>query len=578
MHDFSSTDLKIPGGSSARSRPYRFFTLCALFTALVCWGQPLSAKGRWVELNIGPFRVDTDGDLARARQTLANLEQLRWILGGMLENKDMQATWPFRILITDTAPAGAHSFQLAHGQYVVAVRPGSEPSFVEVARLFLEANTPRLPAEADSGLARLFYEMSARGSQVTWAKKPVDADAAWARMQLFATKPEYAGRFPVFLNNLRGGSLVTVAEANAFGKPSSALEQEIAGYFASGAAPSVTTSARPLDPKRDFGEHLFDEVLAGVFLGDGLLTADRTRAEEAYKAAGNADLEALAQEGFALLAIAEKDDPQQYLEGAITAGTKSAWVFAEAAESQNPAEASTLLMKARELNPRWWLPPAKLAELTQDARQKEQFLQEACQKNPRSADLWQQLAELQSRQGKSRPAQNSWIRAEDAAATPAERKAIHEKRRSLENERLDAEENAKKQEAASARAEEDRLRNDQMARIRRAEQKADAANSAGTDEPRGEVLQWWKAGERPLEASLVRVDCVGEQARLVLKSDSGKPLSLLVADPAKVHKEGPDAGFTCGALPAPRKVSITYKVRPDKQLGTAGDVVSVRFE
>jgi hypothetical protein len=567
--------LEIFGNSAALSGMRRCSLLIAILASL---SMPLSAKGRWVELNIGPFRVDTDGDMAGARQTLANLEQLRWILGGMLENKDLQATWPFRILIADGAPAETSSFQFAHGQYVVAVRPGSEPSFIEVAQLFLEANTPRLPAEVDSGVSRLFFEISARGSQVTWAKKPANPDVAWARMQLFATKPEYAGRFSVFLNNLRGGSLLSVAEANAFGKPSSALEQEIAGYFAAGAAPAVTTAARPLDPKRDFGEHSLDEALAGVFLGDALLTADRSRAEEAYKAAGNADLEALAQEGFALLAVAEKDDPQQYLEGAMAAGTKSAWVFAEAAESQSPAEASTLLMKARELNPRWWLPPAKLADLTQDVHQKEQFLQEACQKNPRSADLWQQLAELQSQQGKGRLAQNSWIRAEDAAATPVERKAIHGKRLSLENERLDAQENAKRQEAASAKAEEDRLRNNQLARIRQAEKKADEANSAGTNEPKGEVLPWWKAGERPMEANLLKVDCLGEQVRLVLKSDAGKPLSLLVADAAKVHKEGPDAGFPCGALAAPRKVSITSKVRADKRLGTAGDVISVRFE
>jgi len=51
-----------------------------------------------------------------------------------------------------------------------------------------------------------------------------------------------------------------------------------------------------------------------------------------------------------------------------------------------------------------------------------------------------------------------------------------------------------------------------------------------------------------------------------------------VVDPAKVHKEGPDAGFPCGTLAAPRKVSLTYKVRPDKRMGTAGDVVSIQFE
>lgn len=578
MHDFSAAGIEIPGNDSVRRKRYCFFTLCELLAVFFCFAISAPAKDRWVEFNIGPFRVDTDSDPGRARQTLANLEQLRWILGGMLENKDLQATWPFRVLITDAAPPGEPSFQFAHAQYICAVRPDSEPSYIEVARLLLEANTPRLPTEVDRNLPRLFQNLSARGSRVTWAKKPGDADLDWARLQMFATKPEYAGRFSVFLNNLRGGALLSVAEANAFGKPSEVLEKEVAAYLASGPIPEITVSARPLDPKRDFGEHSLDDPLAAVFLGDAFLHADRSKAEEAYKAAGNADLESLAQEGFALLAKGEKNDPDEYLEDAISHGTKSAWVYAEAAEGRNAAEASVNLMKARELNPRWWVPPAKLAGITDNPRQKEQFLKEACQKNPRSADLWQELAELQTRQGKGQIAQNSWIRAGDAAATSEERKAIHEKRRALENERLDAQQNARKQEADAAKAEDDRLREAQLARIRKAEQKADEANSAGTDGSSGQVLAWWNAGEHPVQGELVKVDCLGEQARLTLRVDGGKRLSVFVADPAKVRKEGPDAEFACGALAKPRKVSLTYKARPDKRVGTAGDLVSIRFE
>jgi hypothetical protein len=447
-----------------------------------------------------------------------------------------------------------------------------------VARLLLEANTPRLPAHVDRNLPRLFQNVSAHGSRVTWAQKPAKPDLDWARVQMFATKPEYAGRFSVFLNNLRGGALLSVAEANAFGKPSDVLEKEVAVYLASGVIPEITVSARPLDPKRDFGEHSLDETLAAVFIGDAFLKTDHAKAEEAYKAAGNADLESLAQEGFALLAKAEKNDPDEYLEDAISHGTKSAWVYAEAADSGSAGDASASLMKARELNPRWWVPPAKLAEITEDPRQKEQYLKEACQKNPRSADLWQELAELQTRQGKGQAAQNSWIRAEDAAASPEERSAIHGKRRALENDRLDAQQNARKQEAQAAKAEDDRLREAQLARIREAEQKAATANSGGKDESSGEVLQWWNAGEHPAQGDLMKVDCLGEQARLLLKLDDGKRLSLLIADPAKVRKEGPDAEFACGALAKPRKVSLTYKARPDKRVGTAGDLISIRFE
>jgi hypothetical protein len=551
------------------------FLVFALLLVLPDSGQ---ARQRWVELNIGPFRVDTDADPTRARQVLANLEQLRWILGKMLENKDLSATWPVRILITSSAQPNASQFRLAHGEYIAAVRPDAEPSYVEVAKLLLESNTPRLPQDVDTGVPQLFYELTAHGSKVTWAKKPPGAGLAWARVRLFTTKPEYAGRFPVFLNNLKGGSLLTVAEANAFGKPSETLEKEAAAYLSSGAVEPVTTSERPLDPKRDVGEHSFDEAMASVFVADTILDSNRAAAESAYKAAGNAGMQALAQEGLAMLAIAEKNDPSEYLESAITAGSKNAWVFVTAAESQQSGDASSRLMKARELNPRWSVPAVRLAELTADPRQKETYLQEACQKNPRSAQLWQELAELQTKRGEGKLAQNSWIRAEDAAANPEEKQAIHQKRGSLENERLDAQENAKRQEAAAAKAEEDRLRNEQLSRIGKAEQKANQANADGSSESSGEVVQWFGAGEQPLQATLTQVDCVADQFRLRLKTSAGRNLSLLVPDPSKLQKEGPDTELTCGPLTSPKKLTLTYKTRPDKRMGTAGDVVRLRFE
>jgi hypothetical protein len=396
---------------------------------------------------------------------------------------------------------------------------------------------------------------------------------------MFATKPEYSGRFQIFVNNLRGGSLLTVAEANAFGKDSKTLESEVAAYFASGAGEGVTISARPLDPKHDFGEHSFDEQFAELYLADAFVASDRQRAERGYKAAANGGYRAQAQEGIALLVLAENGDPREYLDGAIAAGTKNAWVYAKAAESRTPGEAAGLLKTARELNPRWWLPPAQLAELAEKPAEKEALLVEACQKNPRGSDLWEKLAELQSHQGKGSAAQNSWIRAEDAAANLAEREAIHKHREALENERLDTEEAAKRKAAEDAQAEDTRLRNEQLARIHAAEQRANASGGTGAaDQTESGIAHWWNAGERPLEAQLLRVDCLGQQARLQLKTSAGKLMSLLVADPSKIEMDGTGAELACGAQQPVRQVSLNYKPRPDKKLGTMGDVVAIHFE
>ena len=573
----------------ARNRPLRWQSrmghrLLAFCACLLALSAPAFGRDRWTELNIGPFRVDTDSAVSQARQTLATLEQLRWILGGMLENKDLEATWPFRVLLSASAPSpskdGAAVFRLAHGQYIVALRPGSQPSYAEVARLFLEANTPRLPPEIDSALPRLFEAMEAHGAHVTWAKRPAKPDLTWARVQYFATRLEYSARFSIFINNLRGGSLLGVAEANAFGKDAKVLESEISSYLASGARPDSTISARPLDPKHDLGEHPLDDALAQLYLADTLLDSGGQRAEQSFKAAGNAGYRALAQEGMALLVLAENGDPREYLDGAIAAGSKNAWIYAKAAEDRSPPEATGLLKTARDLNPRWWLPAAELAKLAPTPAEKQDLLAEACQKNPRSAALWQQLAELQTQRGLSSAAQNSWIRAEDAAATPDERRQIHQRRQALENERLDAAEKAKRDTEEAARAEDARLQNEQLARIHAAEQRANEANnqSAGSSAGQGEVVHWWNNGENPVMATLLRVDCLGQQARLHVKSEAAKSLVLLVADSSKVQLDGPAAQLACGAQAPARKVSVIYKPRPDKKMGTSGDVVSIHFQ
>lgn len=539
----------------------------------------VSARDRWVELNIGPYRVDTDGDVGAARETLATLEQLRWVLGGMLENNNLEAVWPFRVLITAAAPPDSRTITLVHGQYLLGIRPGNNLPYHKIASLLLEANTPRLPREIDTAIPLLFDGMEAHGSRVTWAKKPPDATLDWARVQLFATKPEYSGRFRIFVNNLRAGSLVTVAEANAFGKDSKTLESEVAAYLPSAPTQGITISGRPLDPKRDVGEHDFDADVADLYLGDIWLETDRSRAEQNYKAAGNAGFQALAQEGLARLILQEKGDPREYLDRAIAAGSKDAWIYAKAAEGRPPPEAAGLLQTARELNPRWWLPAAKLADLAQKPAEKEALLLEACRKDPRSAALWQSLAELQSRQGKGSAAQNSWIRAEDAAATPAERARIHQRRESLENERLDAEAAARRKQAEAAQAEDNRLRNEQLARIHSAEQRANTANGGdGQASTETGVAHWWNSGERPVDAELIRVDCLGQQARLRLKTGAGKVLSVLVVDPSKVEMYGANATLACGAQQPARKVSLNYKPRIDKAMGTSGDVVTIHFE
>ena len=95
-----------------------------------------------------------------------------------------------------------------------------------------------------------------------------------------------------------------------------------------------TVSGRPLDPKRDFGEHSLDGAVAAVYLADVQFSADPKAAEAAYKSAIEAGgvAAALGYEGLAKTAKLDKEDPKPFLESAMKAGSKSAPVYVAAAE------------------------------------------------------------------------------------------------------------------------------------------------------------------------------------------------------------------------------------------------------
>ena len=396
-------------------------------------------------------------------------------------------------------------------------------------------------------------------------------------MHLFATKPEYAGRFNVFMNNLRGGSRRLVAEANAFGKDSKTLEKEAAEHLSSGAAQPVTISARPLSPKRDLGEHSIDAALADLYLADARLDTDPKSADASYKAAVEVAHAALGQEGLALVVTHEGGNPEEYLEAAIASGSTSPWVYVQAAKDRSANEAIPLLKKAAELNPRWWVPVHEQSKFATKPAEKEALLEHAAKLNPRSAALWQELAELQSRDGHGLLAQNSWARAEDAADTPAERAKIHERAASLVDRRLDAEEAARRQIAEDARVEQERLRDRQKAKIQAAEQRANKANG-GTDDDLKNVVPWFTAQNPSVEGELTRVECEDRQAKIWVKPRGARVLVLLVTNRSTVSIDESRKPFPCGIQHPPRKLSLTYKPRNDAQLGTAGDVTAIHFE
>ncbi len=534
-----------------------------------------SAKEHWTELNIGPFYVDAETDAAAARDTLTQLEQLRWVLGGLLESKDLQSVWPVRVLLTRNEKTNPNQFVWQNGQYLLLASPGNRVSLAQVAGILLDANTPRLPPQVESGVRQLFSTLEAHGSRVSWGAPPAHPDLDWARMQLFATKFEYSLSFHIFLNALRSGSTLRVAERNAFGKEAQVLEDEAKAHLASHDWQAVLVSGRPLDPKRDFGEHVLDGAVADIYLADAELATDPKATEAAYKSGIEAGdgAAALGYAGLAELAARDKEDPRPFLEDAMKAGSKSAPVFVKAADGLSANEALPLLKRAEQLNPLWAEPIFLEAQLTPDLAQREVLLQKAVHLDPRDTQAWVALANTQTANGHAEVAQGTWLRAEDSAATPEERDRIHQQRLASEQERLDAAEAARCKERDAARLEDERAQQAEAARIRAAEEKANEKLEAAAGGAKPEKVVPWEetVRQRKINGTLIRVDCLRHSDRLWVKDKTGKVLQLFLKEPNQI-----DAA--CGSQQQPRRVLIAYSPRDDDGFHTSGDVVSITFQ
>lgn len=427
-----------------------------------------------------------------------------------------------------------------------------------------------MPPAVESGLRQLFNTLEAKGSRVTWGGPPQHPDLAWARMQLFATKPEYSGRFHIFLTTVADGSGISIAETNAFGKSADLIEKEASSNLASHNWQAVPVSGRPLDPHRDFGEHSLDAIAAEVYLTGARLPADQKAAEDAAKAAVMAGKEtsALGYEALAELAQLQNKDPQPYLQQAIEAGSHSANVYFMESQNVMPVDVLPMLRKAAIFNPRWAEPVLGEAQVAADTRDYEELLKQAVKLEPRSAENWQLLAQAQLVNGQVAQAQGTWLRAENAATSDAERAKIHHRRLDFEAKRLDAAEAERRHERDAAVADDQRARNAEEDRIRQAEEKANAAldAQAGGAEPTN-VVPWWndKSG-MTIKGMLTKVDCLSGHDRLWVTGADGKPIPLLLRNPSQFPP------LACGPRHPPQNITLGYSPHRDSTSGTAGEI------
>jgi len=520
----------------------------------------LAAQERWVEFLAGPFEVMTSAGERSGRETLAQLEQLRWALGTVLGKPELKTVWPVRVVVRKAGPGWSPvPPKLSRDAYVgglVANAPIPRLWLRECARILIDSSAGRMPAGIEAGLADFYSTEELSGVRITDGRPLPEAERNlnWARIHLLSVHPDYYGKPRVLLHNLQQGAEMEPACRNAFGKTPAQIDKEAAAYLAAGNFATIEISGRPLNPQRDLRAQPVSAPAPEIALAD--LAPSRAAYEAILKAYPKTPA---ALEGLGLWAKA------------IEAGSKNARAYVEHARQSGDRPA---LVKAIELNPAWAEPRLLLGQRDKNIQE----LKTAGTLEPRNARYWQALAEESIAQNQYPEAAKAWAAAEHASVDDSERAHIRVARLAIEQQRLDYEAAERRRAAEEAAKDIERAKAAALAEVRAAEARAnrkDPTSWAGR-----KVEPWWE-GEIPsgkLRGRLTQVDCRGATVRFVIQGEDGKLTRLVIRDPKKVVVlSGGQLDFTCGPQRKPRTVSIEYFPKNDAKLATAGEVATIEY-
>ena len=555
---------------------------------LACLPLAIQAEDRWTGLKSGPFEVlSTTGDRA-LREKLMYLEQFRETLRVITGKQEMRLVWPVRVLVFKNAnqiPAGAAAAPLALGRdaRMLAVTESAgfpRESLKELARILLYENTNRLPQPVEDGLIELVSTLEVEGTHITLGAPVPQAERSrgWAMMHLLTVTPDYSGRTRVMISNLEQSADFEAACRNGFEKSVAQINQQTDEYLKAGNFGTTSISGRALSLTRDFKPVSLEAEEGKIAVADLLLANGSAQAKTAYGALHGPQ----SAEGLGLVALKEHkdDDARKALQGAVDSGSESARAWLELGRLEtDPLKARADLKKASELNPNWAEPYVRLAEVEKDnLPQRGAMLKKATSLDLRNIDTWQSLARTETAANDFAEAQKAWAGAERAAANDEERARIHQVRLDVDRERADFEAAERKRAADERERDIQRVKAQSDAAIRAAEDAArKKMNPDGSAPP--QPLAWMetqKAGAS-VEGTFERLDCLGQQARLVIRTYDGKAVQLLVGDPSEVVLEGGQRGLSCGPQKPVHRVVVQYTAKPDSKLQTAGEVTLIEF-
>jgi len=539
----------------------------------------LAAEDRWVKFASGPFEAWTDTNPRAAREDLVRLEEFRNALGQIIGENDLQARVPVRLLVFKNAKGWATDAPLIQARDSTAIVldektvPGTA-IYTALTRLFLDANTGRMPASFEHGVVEYFSTIEVNGIRITAGTPPPQADLDWARIHLLVGDPEYFGKIRVLLFNLRKGVDPDPAFRNAFGKSATEIETQAKQHLAAGNFQTTSLSSRPMS-EHDFTERQVSDSDARLARAD-LLVGSQSAAE--YQALLHDQVKvAEAEEGLGILALRDKhpEEAKRHFAASMPAGSNSARCYIEYAKLEPDNEkANQALLHAAGINSKLDEPFALMAARDTDPAKRLAHWKAAAERDPRNASYWQALAEAYLAEHNYADAAKAWDQGAQAASDPAVRERMRQARLAIEEQRLDYEAAQRQHEADEKAREIEKLKTEARAEIHALEEKY-----RGNPDPNQKVVPWWD-GPKPtgkVAGLLKQVDCLGSQARLVIEGDDHKTIRLLIPDPSKIAiTGGGDQTLGCGAQKS-RRVSVEYFPKTNARLATAGEAATIEF-
>lgn len=549
-----------------------------------------AVSARWLRLDAQPFTLFTDGAEKSARQVLERLDLARRVFGRANPLPVRVYLLPeklFRPLRPGETTRGFYQSAAERDSIVLPHGGDDRVVFHEYMHLVLHHTSGPLPKWLEEGLAEFHSTMEVSEGKVRlgrpiaghlrllhsapWLTAPQMAEVttdsplyrdrlkigtfyaqSWALVHMLRLSQAYRGGFQTFLKLVEGGESQAAAFQQAFGKSFSEAIADLKPYLADQQLPVVdlrlevppsglnveTVAISGADADLAYAELARDCERPGE--------AERVYASLARQPVGGPLVETAL--GYIALAQDRLPEARARFEKAIALGSRDAAVAFELAmlvrdHGGGRAAAKPLLERVVEWNPDFAEAQFLLGvEAAHENRHEEAVrrIERAVSVFPRQSYFWHALSLSYRALGKTDAARTAARRALDAAVTADQ--------------------------AEMARA--------LLGGLNRSQTLATPAGPAVV------VPESWKpkAGDRRLEGILEKIDCLGQSARLFVRSPAGSA-ALWVDNPGDVLMKNLSSltfEFRCGAQ-KPTPVVVEYRAQPDVQRMTQGTVTAIEF-